>query len=65
MEVESTAGSFPNNESWTLSWGQRLGWVCPLCGAVYSPDITKCPHCNGKEGTITVTYTPSDEWEIY
>lgn len=24
---------------------QRLGWKCPICGAVYSPDILSCYKC--------------------
>jgi len=23
-----------------------LGWICPKCGKVYSPEITTCDHCN-------------------
>lgn len=22
------------------------GWVCPLCGFVYSPAVTECQRCN-------------------
>jgi len=36
----------------------RMGWVCPKCGCVYSPDWTYCTRCNTQFG---VTYTTSAE----
>jgi hypothetical protein len=24
------------------------GWVCPVCGTVYSPHVTKCERCRPK-----------------
>lgn len=26
------------------------GWVCPLCGRVFSPHILMCPYCGPKQG---------------
>ena len=23
----------------------KMGWVCPVCGKVYSPTVKKCPTC--------------------
>lgn len=33
---------------WYLS-----GWICPLCGRVYSPFQDTCLYCNGQDYTIT------------
>lgn len=29
-----------------------LGWVCPLCGRVYSPTTIMCSHCVPVENNI-------------
>ena len=25
-----------------------IGWECPKCGTVYSPEVTSCAKCSGK-----------------
>ena len=31
------------------------GWVCPLCGRVFSPTVTECESCNENKTTIYET----------
>lgn len=33
----------------------QYGWVCPKCGAVYSPNVSSCCHCTTPV-EITCTY---------
>lgn len=35
------------------------GWVCPICGRVYSPTTSMCYYCGGE--LKTTTYTTSIE----
>ena len=35
------------------------GWVCPICGRVYSPTTPMCCYCGGEQKTTT--YTTSAE----
>ena len=37
--IETDALKIQNNEHTT-------GWVCPLCGRVFSPAVTECQRCN-------------------
>lgn len=32
------------------------GWQCPVCGRVYAPFVTVCPHCGNGGNTIQITY---------
>ena len=32
------------------------GWVCPLCGRVFSPHIHMCPYCGPKSGDTEQPY---------
>lgn len=36
-----------------MEFGYMSGWVCPLCGRVYSPYQDTCPYCNCQDTTIT------------
>ena len=35
----------------------KEGWVCPICGAVMSPNTISCINCKGKMG-FTTTCNP-------
>lgn len=24
----------------------KFGWICPICGTVYSPEVKTCSQCN-------------------
>lgn len=37
-------------------WKPR-GWICPVCGHVYSPSTPMCYYCSSKDTTITATET--------
>lgn len=43
------------NDSFVFS---NLGWVCPKCGKVFSPDIYECRYCNNIK--ITSTWSSTD-----
>ena len=32
-----------------------LGWLCPICGGVFSPFTPRCLNCYGKIPTFTTT----------
>jgi len=46
--IETDALKIQNNEHIT-------GWVCPLCGRVFSPTVTECESCNENKTTIYET----------
>lgn len=35
----------------------NLGWVCPKCGKVFSPDIYECKYCNSLKITTNLSST--------
>ena len=35
----------------------NYGWICPICGRVYSPNQPECYNCNKKENSVTATST--------
>ena len=37
--------------------GFNYGWICPICGRVYSPNQPECYNCNQKENSVTATST--------
>lgn len=35
----------------------QVGWVCPKCGSVFSPNESECRYCNSRQYmTITCMY---------
>lgn len=28
------------------NYGNPIGWTCPKCGKVFSPNTSQCPYCN-------------------
>lgn len=37
--------------------GFNYGWICPICGRVYSPTQSECYNCNQTENSTTFTST--------
>lgn len=31
----------------------KFGWICPICGTVYSPEVKTCSQCNKQVATNT------------
>lgn len=50
METKSSAVNPYNG-----LFGQQ-GWICPMCGRVYSPFTSMCLYCVGGDTTITSNY---------
>lgn len=38
----------------------RLGWECPKCNHVYSPDVSECLHCP----TVTTTINGNNTYPL-
>ncbi|MDD5358334.1 MAG: hypothetical protein PHX80_04255 [Candidatus Nanoarchaeia archaeon] len=47
---------------------RTIGWRCPLCGRVYSPDVRECESCN-QQPIKWIPYPvypyPSYPWGVY
>ena len=59
---------------YTVSPASLYGWQCPLCGAVYSPFVTKCENwhgtivassTNGTGGVVRINRFESTDAEEY
>lgn len=37
----------PNDKE--VMYDEPVGWICPTCRKVYSPQTKECPKCNVKE----------------
>lgn len=46
--------------------GLVVGWICPQCLSVYSPDTAECWRCNGKNDMeiVAVVGPPCDELTV-
>ena len=38
----------------------NMGWCCPMCWRVYSPDVNECYHCNSGVGRKK----EEKDWEV-
>ena len=38
----------------------NMGWCCPMCWRVYSPDVNECYHCNSGVGQEK----EEKDWEV-
>jgi uncharacterized OB-fold protein len=48
--------TYPRQNYWISTVPQnvtRLGWECPKCNHVYSPDVTVCPDCPKKSFMVS------------
>lgn len=36
----------------------KFGWICPICGTVYSPEVKTCSQCNKQVATNTESMIP-------
>lgn len=44
-------------------WPQNLGWQCPCCGRVFSPEILMCPRCG--QDDVFYTQTTDDAPDVF
>ena len=43
-----------------MSKKSNMGWCCPMCWRVYSPDVNECYHCNSGVGQEK----EEKDWEV-
>ena len=53
-----TAG---NEQGYLYQFIPQQGWICPLCGRVYSPTTMMCYYCGNYETTISSGRTDDSE----
>ena len=43
--------------------GFNYGWICPICGKVYSPTYPECYSCNQRETEFSSTTIAMSDYE--